>query len=79
MKGALTSDDQELIVSMALSGLGLAYTLFDYVESHLKAGRLVRVLENWTPADTRFFLYHRSRKYQPAALRAFINHLSQKR
>lgn len=79
VKGALTSDDQELIVSMSLAGLGLAYTLFDYVEPHLKTGRLVRVLENWTPADARFFLYHRSRKYQPAALRAFVSHLSQKR
>lgn len=75
----LASDDQELALAAAEAGLGLAYTALDYAQPALEAGRLVRVLEDWTPADERFFLYYQSRKNLPFALKAVIDHLRRTR
>lgn len=64
-----------MAVRAARNGLGLAYTVYDYVAADLAAGTLQRVLTDWTPATERFFIYHQSRKNTSAALRAFIQHL----
>jgi len=44
---------------------------------HLVAARkLVRVLEDWCPYYTGFYLYYPGRRQLPAALRAFIDFVS---
>jgi DNA-binding transcriptional LysR family regulator len=42
---------------------------------HLASGVLVRVLEDWCPPFPGYFLYHPSRRQQPAALAALIETL----
>lgn len=52
----------------ALEGIGLAFSLEDYVVPYLTSGALVRVLDDWCPPFAGFFLYYPSRRQQPAAL-----------
>jgi DNA-binding transcriptional LysR family regulator len=62
-----------------LDGVGIAYTLIDFVEDDLRAGRLVPLLEDWTPRIDGFFLYYPSRRQIPAPLQAFIDFLRKER
>ncbi|MGE0847542.1 MAG: LysR family transcriptional regulator [Flavobacteriaceae bacterium] len=47
--GPLVFNTIDLIRDAALGGLGLAYLPLDQVADDLRAGRLVRLLEKWTP------------------------------
>jgi DNA-binding transcriptional LysR family regulator len=69
--GRLIVNDIELSIRAVLDGLGLAYLLRDYIAADITAGRLVPVLEDWTPLMSGFFLYHSSRR-TTAPLQAFI-------
>lgn len=43
------------------------------VEEDLAAGRLTRVLEDWTPAYPGLRLYYPGHRHVPAGLRAFVD------
>lgn len=70
--GALTLDEPTLILEAARQGAGLAHLSEWSVESDIVAGKLVRVLEDWTPLLPGLCLYYPSRRHMPASLRAFI-------
>jgi DNA-binding transcriptional LysR family regulator len=70
--GRLTVNDIELSIRAVLDGLGLAYLLQDYIAADIAEGRLVPVLEDWTPRMSGFFLYHSSRRQMTAPLQALI-------
>jgi DNA-binding transcriptional LysR family regulator len=70
--GRLIVNDIDLSIRAVLDGLGLAYLLRDYIASDITAGRLVPVLEDWTPSMSGFFLYYSSRRRTTAPLQAFI-------
>lgn len=72
VQGAITLDEQSLVRIAAQSGVGLGYIMEADVRDDLAAGRLVRVLEDWTPALPPLALYYPGRKNPPAAFRAFI-------
>jgi len=42
------------------------------VREDIEAGRLMRVLEDWTPSLAPLALYYPGRKHPPAAVSAFI-------
>ena len=73
--GPLTVNDAEFMIRAALDGVGLAYTLEDYVAEHVARGELVRVLEDWCPPFDGYFLYYPSRRHQPPALQALVEAL----
>jgi DNA-binding transcriptional LysR family regulator len=73
VEGALVLDDQDMMVDAALLGGGIAFTFEDQVKDLVKEGRLVRVLEDWCPYYSGFYLYYPSRRQMPAALRAFVD------
>lgn len=72
VQGAITLDEQSLVRIAAQSGIGLGYIMEADVREDLAAGRLVRVLEDWTPALPALALYYPGRKNPPAAFRALI-------
>ena len=71
--GPLTVNEPELAVDAALDGLGLAYVLEERAVPHIAAGRLVRLLEDWTQPFPGFFLYYPSRRQLQPTLAALIN------
>ena len=62
----------DITIRAALNGIGLAFSLDEYVPMHIASGALVRVLEDWCSVR-RFLLYDPSRRQQPAALSALIS------
>jgi DNA-binding transcriptional LysR family regulator len=72
VQGALTLDEPSLVRIAAQSGVGLGYVMEADVREDLAAGRLVRVLEDWTPPLAPLSLYYPGRKNPPAAFRAFV-------
>ena len=71
--GPLVFDDEEMVLSAAQAGVGLAYLIEDQVASRLKSGALSRVLEDWCPPFPGFFLYYPGRRQVSPALAAFID------
>jgi len=75
VSGPLIVTDVEFLIGAALDGLGLAFTLEDYVADYVARGELVRVLEDWCPPFDGYFLYYPSRRHQPPALKALVDTL----
>ncbi|HEX5507061.1 MAG TPA: LysR family transcriptional regulator [Pseudolabrys sp.] len=75
VNGTLIVDDIDLSIQAVLGGVGLAYLLHDYIAADIARGRLVPVLEDWTPRLSGFFLYYSSRRQMTPALRALVDFL----
>lgn len=73
--GPLVSRDMPTRLAAAEAGVGIGYFFEEEVREGLEAGRLVRVLEDWTPPFPGCFLYYPSRRHPPPPLQAFIDHL----
>lgn len=70
--GPLVFNDSDLMRQAAIQGLGLAYLYEDDAAEDIRAGRLVRILEDWCPPLPGYYLYHPSRRQTPPALAALI-------
>ena len=73
VQGAITLDEPSLVRIAVQSGIGLGYVMEADVREDIAAGRLVRVLEDWTPSLSPLALYYPGRKNPPAAFSAFIH------
>jgi DNA-binding transcriptional LysR family regulator len=73
--GNLIFNDGELILAAALAGQGLGYLLEDQITAHVAEGRLIRVLPEWCPAASGYYLYHPNRRQTPSALAALVDAL----
>ena len=73
VSGPLVVEDEELVIRAALDGVGFAFISEHKVASHLAAGSLVRVLEDWCQPFPGFFLFYPSRRQQTASLAAVIS------
>jgi len=60
--GALTLDEPNVMLEAALAGIGLTYLNEAQVAVDLAAGRLVRVLDEWTPPYPGLCLYYSGRR-----------------
>ena len=76
--GSLTLDATDLMVEAAVEGAGLAYLGELSVAPHIAAGRLVPVLEDWSPPYPGLSLYFPHRRLMPARLRALIDLIREK-
>ncbi|MGH8082039.1 MAG: LysR family transcriptional regulator [Lysobacter sp.] len=76
--GPLIVSDAEVALRAALDGVGIAYLFDCHVREHVAAGRLLRLLPEWTPAFPGFYLYYASRRQMPAPLRAFVEFLRER-
>lgn len=71
--GALTLDNNHLMVEAAQAGLGIAYVPEPYACRGLESGQLRRVLEAWCPPIAGIHLYYPGNRQVPATLRVFID------
>lgn len=75
-RGRISSNDGMTLLDAALNGSGYAYFYDRYVQDYLADGRLIRVLEDWSPQRS-LSLYYFSRSAMPQKLRVFIDFLKQ--
>ncbi|EJC83253.1 transcriptional regulator [Rhizobium leguminosarum bv. trifolii WSM2297] len=73
VSGPLITTDNDLMLRAVLDGVGIGYLFDYYVAEHLVAGRLVSMLDDWTPPFPGFHLYYPSRRQMPPPLRAFVD------
>ena len=75
VEGPLVFNTITLMIDMALAGLGLAYVPEDQVKDYLKKGRLVQVLEDWSPPSSGYHLYYPSRRQPTPAFALLVDAL----
>jgi DNA-binding transcriptional LysR family regulator len=73
VEGAITLDEASLARTAALASVGLTLAMESDVRDDIQAGRLVRVLEDWTPTLSPLSLYYPSRRNPTAAFKAFVD------
>lgn len=80
VQGPLISNLQEVVLEGALQGLGILYSYDDdRIYESIAAGRLRRILVDWSPTFPGLFLYYSNRHHPQPALRAFIDCLLDRR
>lgn len=72
VNGPLIVNSMDLLVRAALDGVGIGYTIKSYVSDHIAAGRLVPLLQDWSPAHHSYYLYYSGRGQLPVPLQTFI-------
>ncbi len=70
--GPVTLDEPHLARLAVLDGIGIGFFMESSVRDDIAAGRLIRLLEDWTPLGAPLALYYPGRRNQSAALKAFI-------
>lgn len=73
VSGPITLDEGSLARAAVLEGMGLGLFLEQDVRDDIAAGRLTRVLDDWTPPLADLCLYYPSRRNPSAALKAFVD------
>lgn len=73
VQGPFTLDEAGLARTAALASAGLTLAMESDVRDDIEAGRLVRVLEDWTPLLAPLSLYYPSRRNPTAAFKAFVD------
>jgi len=75
VNGQLTFNTSFAMIDAVLSGYGIAYLPEDTVEEHIEAGRLVQILDDWSPKFAGYYLYYPSRRQNSAAFKVVISAL----
>ena len=79
MSGPLASDDAELLVEAAASGLGILYTSDWYASRELASGRLVEILPDWALLDRgAVYVVTPAAAGTPSKTRGFSNWINEK-
>ncbi|WP_395069616.1 LysR substrate-binding domain-containing protein [Paraburkholderia silvatlantica] len=63
----------DLLINMALDGVGIVYLFEEMLLPHIRSGALVRLLDDWDVSFPGPFLYYPGRRHLPAPLRAFVD------
>jgi DNA-binding transcriptional LysR family regulator len=79
VSGRLILGESILIREAVLAGYGLAYVSEWEVAEDIRAGRLIQLMEDWTPPYPGLCLYYPGRRHVPAGLRAFISLIEDRR
>jgi DNA-binding transcriptional LysR family regulator len=75
VEGQLVVNDGDLAGQAALDGCGIAYLPEDHVQADVEAGKLTRVLDDWTPPFPGYHLYFPSRRQQSPAFALLVEAL----
>jgi DNA-binding transcriptional LysR family regulator len=79
VRGPVSVNSGHLAVRAAADGLGIAYSSDATAQPYVRAGRLVRVLEDWSPSHEGYYLYYPGHRQVPLALRALIDMIRHRR
>ncbi|GAA6152168.1 LysR family transcriptional regulator [Pseudoteredinibacter isoporae] len=71
----ICSDNTEIIISSASSGLGLAYIPEAIISSELSSGALINVLPDHKSKPFETYLYYQKMSYTPQKIRLLIDYL----
>jgi DNA-binding transcriptional LysR family regulator len=72
VNGPLTLDESSVARAAVLAGTGIGFFFEQDVRDDLASGRLVRLLEDWTPPFPGLCLYYPNRRHPSAGLAAFF-------
>ncbi|UZK64721.1 LysR family transcriptional regulator [Sphingomonas sp. M1-B02] len=72
VEGPITLDEASLARIAVMNDVGIGYFMEADVRDDIEAGRLVRILEDWTPLLAPLCLYYSNRRNSSAAFQAFI-------
>ena len=75
VEGQLTFSSSLAMIDAAISGYGIAYIPEDLVTRHIADGRLVQVLDDWSPAWAGYHLYYPSRRQMSPAMAVIVDAL----
>ncbi|KEQ02845.1 LysR family transcriptional regulator [Pseudorhizobium pelagicum] len=73
VRGPLALDEASLTRTAVLESAGVGYLFEQDILSDIEAGRVVRVLEDWTPSYPGLCLYYPGRRNLSAGVRAFLD------
>jgi DNA-binding transcriptional LysR family regulator len=73
VSGPLVLNHSGMMVEAALQGVGIAFVPERYARADILAGRLVPLLEDWSPVFPSMSLYYPGHRHVPSGLRAFID------
>lgn len=73
--GQLAFNTIDMLLDATLDGFGLVHLPLDQVERHIAAGRLTRVLEDWSKPFPGYHLYYPSRRQPTAAFALLVETL----
>lgn len=75
VSGPLAFNEPELMLQAVLDDIGVGYLLDHEVSDHIEKGRLVRLLDDWTPPFPGFHIYYSSRRQMRPIMKAFTDAL----
>jgi DNA-binding transcriptional LysR family regulator len=75
VNGPLILNSTTMVCKAALDGLGLAFLPEDMITQPVADGRLIRVLDDWTPPFPGYHLYYPSRRQQSPAFALLVEAL----
>jgi DNA-binding transcriptional LysR family regulator len=74
--GRATANSPELLMRMTLDGAGIAVVNDHFALAHLEAGRLIRILPDWSAPPVSAWAVFPGRRLMPAHARAFVDALA---
>ncbi|MBP2551585.1 DNA-binding transcriptional LysR family regulator [Neorhizobium galegae] len=73
VQGPIILDEANLARTAVMENVGIGYFMEQNVIEDIRAGRLVRILDDWTPAFPGLCLYYPGRRNLPVGVREFLN------
>ena len=72
VRGPMTIDDVTIARAAVVAGIGIGFFFEQDVIADIETGRLVRLLDDWTPAFAGLALYYPGRRHPSAGVAAFL-------
>ncbi|GAA4650777.1 LysR family transcriptional regulator [Kistimonas scapharcae] len=78
VKGPIQSNNGDAILSMVLSGIGIAEVPYWLAEEYLKSGKLLQVMENYRSRSVPFNVVYPQNRFVPLKVRCFVEFIREK-
>jgi DNA-binding transcriptional LysR family regulator len=77
IRPSVHANNGDILRELAVQGYGIIMQPSFIVEKDIAAGRLVRILEDWSLDGLNLYAIYLSRKFLPAKVRVFIDYLGE--